>query len=52
MNKNRRWMTSVLASSRDVAVQLPWARGARREPQALRLAAAMPAKAQAVAAAR
>jgi hypothetical protein len=29
--KTRRWMQTVLAEAKDCTVQMPWARGARRE---------------------
>lgn len=40
MKKERRWMKSVLAASTDVQVALPWARGARRRPAAMKSAPA------------
>lgn len=42
MKKERRWMKSVLAASTDVRVALPWARGARRRPEAMKSAPAQP----------
>jgi hypothetical protein len=42
MKKERRWMKSVLAASTEVQVAMPWARGARRRPQAMKPAAAQP----------
>ncbi len=35
MTKDRRWLKSVIAASKDVAVALPWARPARRRPATL-----------------
>jgi hypothetical protein len=32
----RRWMKSVLAASTEEQVALPWARGTRRRPEALK----------------
>lgn len=42
MKKERRWMKSVLAASTEAQVALPWARGARRRPQAMKTAAVQP----------
>ncbi|GAB1480153.1 hypothetical protein MASR2M74_27280 [Paracoccaceae bacterium] len=42
MKKERRWMKSVLAASTEVQVAMPWARGARRRPQAMKPAVAQP----------
>ena len=39
MKKERRWMKSVIAASNEVQVVLPWARGTRRRPAALKPAA-------------
>lgn len=36
MKKDRRWMKSVIAASSEVQVVLPWARGTRRRPEALK----------------
>ncbi|WP_430464584.1 hypothetical protein [Tabrizicola sp.] len=36
MTKDRRWMKSVIAASTEVQVTLPWARGTRRRPQAMK----------------
>lgn len=42
MKKERRWMKSVLAASTEVQVAMPWARGARRRPQAMKPAVSQP----------
>ncbi|MCU0900762.1 MAG: hypothetical protein MUC82_09750 [Cypionkella sp.] len=47
MKKERRWLKSVIAASLDQQVSLPWARGARRKPEALK---SVPAKPRALAA--
>lgn len=47
MKKQPRWMKSVLAASTEPQVALPWARGQRRRPAALK---AVPAKSRAQAA--
>jgi hypothetical protein len=39
MTKQRRWLASVIAASAEVQVALPWQRGARRRPAALRTSA-------------
>lgn len=36
MKKDRRWMKSVIAASNEVQVTLPWARGTRRRPEAMK----------------
>ncbi len=36
MKKERRWMKSIIAASQEVQVPLPFARGTRRRPAALR----------------
>lgn len=36
MKKDRRWMKSVIAASTEVQVTLPWARGTRQRPAALK----------------
>ena len=45
MKKERRWLKSVIAASLEAKVALPWQRGARRRPAALKPAAAGQAKA-------
>ncbi len=45
MKKERRWMKSAIAASNEPQVALPWARGQRRRPEAVKAAA--PAKARA-----
>ncbi len=39
IKKERRWLKSVLAASESPEVAMPWQRGARRKPQALKAAA-------------
>ncbi len=36
MKKDRRWMKSILAASTEQTVSLPWARGERRRPEAMK----------------
>lgn len=36
MKKERRWLKSVIAASLEAPVALPWQRGTRRKPAALR----------------
>jgi hypothetical protein len=36
MKKERRWMKSVLAASTETQVAMPWTRGKRRMPTALK----------------
>lgn len=36
MKKERRWLKSAIAASADSTVALPWARGLRRRPAALK----------------
>lgn len=36
MTKDRRWMKSIIAASTEVEVKLPWARGTRRRPEAMK----------------
>lgn len=49
MKKERRWLKSVIAASLDAQPALPWQRGNRRRPAALKPAAA-PMKPRAMAA--
>ena len=49
MQKQRRWMKSAIAAANDTTVVLPWARGTRSRPAAMKPAAA-PAKPAAIAA--
>ena len=42
MKKQPRWMKSVLAASTEPQVALPWARGQRRRPAALKASPAKP----------
>lgn len=46
MKKQPRWMKSAIAASAEPQVALPWARGQRRRPEALK-ATPMKARAQA-----
>ena len=39
MKTQRRWMKSVLTASTEVQVTLPWARGTRRRPEAVKATA-------------
>lgn len=50
MKKERRWLKSVLAASLEAQPALPWQRGARRRPEAVKPAAAAPMKPRAMAA--
>ena len=47
MKKDRRWMKSVIAVSNEVQVTLPWARGTRRRPEAMKTAEKPAPRAQA-----
>jgi hypothetical protein len=47
MKKDRRWMKSVIAASNEVQVTLPWARGTRRRPEAMKTAEKPAPRAQA-----
>jgi hypothetical protein len=47
MKKDRRWMKSVIAASNEVQVTLPWARGTRRRPEAMKTAEKSAPRAQA-----
>lgn len=38
MKKQRRWMTAILAAANEPQVALPWTRGARRRPEAVKAA--------------
>ncbi|MEO5619418.1 MAG: hypothetical protein ABIQ85_00745 [Cypionkella sp.] len=40
MKKDRRWMKSAIAASTECQTTLPWARGGRRRPEALKTAEA------------
>lgn len=39
MKKERRWIKSIIAASTEAQPTLPWARGTRRRPQALKATA-------------
>jgi hypothetical protein len=45
MKKERRWLKSVIAASVDAQVVMPWQRGIRRRPAAMKPVSAAPAKA-------
>jgi hypothetical protein len=47
MKKDRRWMKSVIAASNEEQVTLPWARGTRRRPDAMKTAEKPAPRAQA-----
>ena len=49
MKKERRWIKSVIAASLEAQPALPWQRGTRRRPAAMKTAAA-PIKPRAIAA--
>jgi hypothetical protein len=40
MKKERRWMKSAIAASAEPQVALPWTRGQRRRPEAMKAIAA------------
>ena len=50
MKKERRWLKSVLAASLDPLPALPWQRGTRKRPAAVKLALPAPAAPRAIAA--
>ena len=55
MKKDRRWMKSILAAAQEPQAALPWARGSRRRPEAMKsesLRSVEPAKAPTAVAAR
>jgi hypothetical protein len=39
MKKERRWLKSVIAASEGPQLAMPWQRGARRKPDAMKTAA-------------
>ncbi len=41
MKQERRWLKSVLAASEATQVALPWQRGARRKPEAMKALSAV-----------
>ena len=47
MKKDRRWLKSVIAASNEVQVTLPWGRGTRRRPDAMKPAGKAAPRAQA-----
>ncbi len=42
MKKQPRWMKSAIAASTEPQMAMPWARGQRRRPEALKAAPAKP----------
>jgi hypothetical protein len=50
MKKERRWLKSVIAASLEQQPALPWQRGTRRRPEAMKTAAPAPLKPRAIAA--
>lgn len=50
MKKERRWLKSAIAASLEPQVALPWQRGARRKPEAMKAAAPAATKGRAIAA--
>ncbi|MDO9640272.1 MAG: hypothetical protein Q7J44_17175 [Pseudotabrizicola sp.] len=42
MKKERRWLKSAIAASLDPQVAMPWARSARRKPEALKASGTKP----------
>lgn len=40
MKKDRRWLKAAIAASTETTVALPWARGSRRRPEAMKAAPA------------
>jgi hypothetical protein len=49
MKKDRRWLKSAIAAAAEPQVALPWARGQRRRPEALKVTS-VAAKPRAIAA--
>jgi hypothetical protein len=45
MNKTRRWLKSAIAASAETQVAMPWARGQRRRPEAMKVVQAQAAPA-------
>ncbi len=50
MTKDRRWLKSAIAAANEPQVAMPWTRGARRKPEAMKNLPAVPAKPRALAA--
>lgn len=50
MKKERRWLKSVIAASLEPQPALPWQRGSRRRPEAVKPAPVAPLKPRAIAA--
>lgn len=46
MKKDRRWLKSAIAATEATPVVMPWTRGQRRRPEALKPLAAKPVQAQ------
>lgn len=42
MKKDRRWLKSAIAAAAEPMVDMPWARGSRRLPEAMKIVAAQP----------
>ena len=42
MKKDRRWLKSAIATAAATEVAMPWTRGARRRPEALKAAPVAP----------
>lgn len=40
MKKDRRWLKSAIAAATETQIAMPWARGARRRPEAMKTVAA------------
>lgn len=47
MKKDRRWLKSAIAASAEPLAALPWARGQRRRPDAMKPATPVKSRAQA-----
>ncbi len=45
MKKDRRWLKSAIAAAAEPQIALPWARSARRRPEAMKIVAAPKARA-------
>ena len=42
MKKDRRWLKSAIAAAAEPQVAMPWARGTRRRPEAMKVALPAP----------
>ncbi|EKD60354.1 MAG: hypothetical protein ACD_54C00798G0003 [uncultured bacterium] len=47
MKKERRWLKSAIAASAEAQVAMPWARGQRRRPEAMKPVTPAKSRAQA-----